>query len=198
MSSHHFVKEGQEPALFILDSVDFELASPFLEWAPLVLVTGTSLDEVLRWGIKIDVVFAAERDDTIEQKVSVQVPIEVIRLKPKETFTSCAFDYLIDVEQNTVNVLTTRPEEVLAEAETVAKQLHTAVVDPTFRWVGISTGRYEKWLTMNTPIFIRKSTEKQSMEIQGLIERNGHFECLGEGIVSIRSDAFFWVADSHS
>jgi hypothetical protein len=198
MSSHHFVKEGQEPALFILDPVDFELASPFLEWAPLVLVSGTSLDQVLRWGIKIDVVLGAESDEEIEQKVSGQAPVEVIRLKPEETFVSSAFDYLIDAKQYGVNVLTTRPENVFAEAEKVTRQLHVTVVDHTFRWVGISTGRFEKWLTMNTPIVIRKSVEKQSMEIQGLIERNGRFECLSEGMISIASDAFFWVAESHS
>jgi len=59
MSSHHFVKEQQEPALLILDtSVSYETMSPLLEWSPTVLVTELAIDAVLSWGIKVDVILA--------------------------------------------------------------------------------------------------------------------------------------------
>ena len=60
MSSHHFVKEGQEPALFILDNIPFQYAESLLEWVPLVMVADRALENVLHWGIKIDVVLQDE------------------------------------------------------------------------------------------------------------------------------------------
>ena len=60
MSSHHFVKEQQEPAVFILNpsGINFESVAPLLEWSPTILVDQESVDVVLSWGIKIDVVLA--------------------------------------------------------------------------------------------------------------------------------------------
>ncbi len=60
MSSHHFVKEQQEPAVFILNpsGINFESVASLLEWSPTLLVDQESVDLVLSWGIKIDVVLA--------------------------------------------------------------------------------------------------------------------------------------------
>ena len=57
MSSHHFVKEDQEPALIIADAsaVSFEKIQELLEWSPTVIVMESSLEMVLSWGIKMDV-----------------------------------------------------------------------------------------------------------------------------------------------
>ena len=61
MSSHHFVKEQQEPAVFILDAehIHLDRISGLLEWVPTILVSEKALDRVLSWGIKIDVILAS-------------------------------------------------------------------------------------------------------------------------------------------
>ena len=60
MSSHHFVKEQQEPAVFILDveGISFKTVAPLLEWSPTLLVAQEAVEVVLSWGIKIDVILA--------------------------------------------------------------------------------------------------------------------------------------------
>jgi hypothetical protein len=60
MSSHHFVKQGQEPTLIILSisPSSFEHVQSLLEWSPKVYVADTTLETVLRWGIKIDGIIA--------------------------------------------------------------------------------------------------------------------------------------------
>ena len=197
MSSHHFVREGQEPALFILDPVPFELASPFLEWAPLVLVSDNALDDVLQWGIKIDAVLMEnDREKSVAGKVATQIPIEIIPVAAETTLIRHALHYLIGRKQSGVNVLTSRPEEIFSPAEIVMKQLNVSIIDGSLRWSGISTGRFEKWVMVNSPISIRKIVDFQSMEVKGLIERDGRFVSTGEGMISIRSDKFFWVAES--
>jgi hypothetical protein len=199
MSSHHFVKEGQEPALFILDPIAFELASPYLEWAPVVLVSEDALDAVLLWKIKIDAVLTIPaREKAIQEKVAQQAPVEVICLRPEDSMTTLAFSYLISSNQASVNVLTSRPENVFLNAEMVISKLQINIIDSKLRWSGISAGRFEKWVSANTPIAVRKSLEFQSVKVYGLIENEVFFESNKEGMISILSDSFFWVAESHS
>lgn len=199
MSSHHFVKEGQEPALFILDPISFEVASPLLEWAPLVLVSESALDDVLQWGIKIDAVLTVvDREEVTAERVSEQAPIEIICRRPEEDQIRNALDYLIYRKQTGVNILTTTPEAVFSHAEIVMKKLNVCIMDARLRWLGISTGRFEKWMVLNSSISIRKSVESQSMVFRGLAEKDGRFASTTEGLINIQSDGLFWVAETHT
>lgn len=58
MSSHHFVKEGQEPALVILDwNEDLAIiAAQLMEWQPKLVVSKEALDLLLMDGFKPDAV----------------------------------------------------------------------------------------------------------------------------------------------
>ncbi len=56
MSSHHIVREKQEPALIILDCKDFdsELLGQLLEWSPTIICTEKNYDYLKYIGIKVD------------------------------------------------------------------------------------------------------------------------------------------------
>ena len=58
MSSHHIVREKQEPALIILSAQNFEeeYLGQLLEWSPTVLVAENVIEEVQSLGIKIDII----------------------------------------------------------------------------------------------------------------------------------------------
>jgi thiamine pyrophosphokinase len=58
MSSHHIIREKQEPALYIhyLGDFDEEILGQLLEWSPSVLVAASEYEKALSLGIKIDVV----------------------------------------------------------------------------------------------------------------------------------------------
>lgn len=62
MSSHHFVKEGQEPPLIVLDWSErlMELAQQLLEWQPKFVVAAHVLDHVVMDGFKPDAVLDFE------------------------------------------------------------------------------------------------------------------------------------------
>jgi thiamine pyrophosphokinase len=57
MSSHHIVRDEQEPALLIAngESCSDELLGQLLEWSPVVVVLDRAVWRVLDRGIKIDV-----------------------------------------------------------------------------------------------------------------------------------------------
>ena len=58
MSSHHIVRDTQEPALIIAngEACSRELLDQLLEWNPVVMVLDGALPRVLELGIKIDIV----------------------------------------------------------------------------------------------------------------------------------------------
>ena len=58
MSSHHIVREKQEPALYIhhLGNFDEEYLGQLLEWSPTIMVAASEYEKALSLGIKIDIV----------------------------------------------------------------------------------------------------------------------------------------------
>ena len=64
MSSHHIIRDKQEPALLImqLDEFSSENLGQLLEWSPTVLVNGNIYEEADSLGIKIDAVITADPD----------------------------------------------------------------------------------------------------------------------------------------
>jgi hypothetical protein len=198
MSSHHFVKEGQEPALFILDPLPFQLAGPLLEWAPLVIVSENALEEVLQWGIKIDVVLAADsRVERVKPGLSVQAPVKILSYRPGESPMMKALSFLLSSKQTAVNIITSVSEEVFVPAEVFMHQLQINLFDENLKWSAISTGNFEKWLSVRTNLRIRKCFVTQSVQSQGLIESKDCFESTADGIINIRSDQSFWVAEQY-
>ena len=101
MSSHHIVREKQEPALLIMqiDQFDEEYLGQLLEWSPTILVSETEVDKVLSLGIKIDGIFTSNPDDLNSQ--------EHVKILPagKDTLES-ALKYLVAEGFPAVNIIT--------------------------------------------------------------------------------------------
>lgn len=58
MSSHHIVREKQEPALYIHSIGNFneDYLGQLLEWSPTLIVNSTEYEKVLSLGLKVDIV----------------------------------------------------------------------------------------------------------------------------------------------
>ena len=56
MSSHHIIREKQEPALIIAngEACSGELLGQLLEWSPFIVVLDSAIHRVLDLGIKVD------------------------------------------------------------------------------------------------------------------------------------------------
>jgi len=68
MSSHHIVREKQEPALYIhhLGNFDEEFLGQLLEWSPTLLVAADEYEKAISLGLKVDVVIGA--DDHLQRQ----------------------------------------------------------------------------------------------------------------------------------
>jgi thiamine pyrophosphokinase len=108
MSSHHVVREKQEPALIIAngEACSFELIGQLLEWSPTVVVLDGALERVLDLGIKVDVVLGDFDSVDTQELAEKQFPIKIIHT-PDQDYNDLekAIMYLIDEQYPAANIL---------------------------------------------------------------------------------------------
>lgn len=102
MSSHHIIREKQEPALLIinLENFDHEHLGQLLEWSPSVIVSDKLYEITDSMGIKIDGVLTTEGDNHFE----IQSNTQVINTGPDQL--EDALKFLISEEYPAVNIIT--------------------------------------------------------------------------------------------
>lgn len=69
MSSHHIVREKQEPALYIhrLGNFSEEYLGQLLEWSPTVIVAADEYEKVISLGLKIDMVIGDTKPEQAQE-----------------------------------------------------------------------------------------------------------------------------------
>jgi hypothetical protein len=151
MSSHHIVRDEQEPALLIDDpfALSMDEVDQLLEWSPTVIVTQNALDEVLKWGIKIDVVVAKFNDlEVLKPKLVDQSPVQLLGFEDSDLL-ACAYIYLMDNNNPAVNVLADiYQSSVLDTVREFSKTIDSLVFALHQKWTFVKTGTYEKWVTV--------------------------------------------------
>ncbi|HEX6225786.1 MAG TPA: hypothetical protein VFZ52_15315 [Chryseolinea sp.] len=192
MSSHHFVKEGQEPALFILDNIAFRHVASLLEWVPLIMVADRALEYVLPWRIKIDVVLQHDNADTIESLVNDQGPVEIVPVLDA-SIVARGLQYLRENDYGAVNLLCHVDDIIFSEVEGSAKKLTVGLYDEEEKWSFISLGKFEKWMPLETTIRIRGA---RPIQTTGLVQIGDAWQTLGTGLVTVRSECAFWIGET--
>lgn len=99
MSSHHIVKEKQEPGMLILSLEGFNLENfgQLLEWSPTVLVADYTYHQVEALGIKIDGIITNAPDIHLQMN-TLQIPMG-------ESYLASGLHYFIEDKYPAVNVL---------------------------------------------------------------------------------------------
>ena len=167
MSSHHFVKEDQEPALILADvtGVSYPLVQELLEWSPTVIVFETALQNVLLWGIKIDVVVAIDGNiGALTEELKDQAPLKIISHQPEEDALTTAFYFLRAGKYKAVNVIGIRPALMKADIS----QFDLVVFSQGKRWSLIRHGKFEKWLTKGTVLNLLAEKKNNHFVSKGL------------------------------
>ena len=109
MSSHHVVREKQEPALLILDldGFDDELLGQLLEWSPTVITTVVPAEQLNSRGIKIDWLISEDTDTTVQPNVNQLVYTH-------NNAVETAIEWLIVNQYPAVNVIGNFDEEMFS------------------------------------------------------------------------------------
>jgi thiamine pyrophosphokinase len=161
MSSHHIVRDDQEPALIIANgaSCSEELLGQLLEWSPLVIVLDSAIERVLELGIKVDVLLGDfDRGFNPEYYLEKQYPLEIVHTPNQDkTDLEKAFDYLIEKGHKAVNVIWAtgkRADHTITNITSIVKfrnQIKIVLLDDHSK-IFLLPNTFEKWYTKNTPI----------------------------------------------
>jgi len=150
MSSHHIVRDKQEPALLIDDPIALsaEYIDLLLEWSPTVIVTSNALDEVLTWGIKIDVVVAELNEiEALKPKLKIQSPVKLLGFESTDLLNA-AYIFLKDHDHKAVNVLADIfNSKVLDLIKEFSIDMDSVLFYNDQKWVYAKSGRFEKWVS---------------------------------------------------
>lgn len=195
MSSHHFVKEGQEPALFIVDGISFAQVESLLEWSPMILVLDSVLEVVFSWGIKIDAVIV--RQDQIElitERLLDQMPVEIFSYKSEENPLAIGLNILSE-SQKAVHVIAEVNEELFSIGQSFVEKMDIVFMTNDVRWIYVNSGFFEKWLPVHSQL-VQWISFNNHFETKGLKTINENIlESTMDGKVIIKSKSAFWIGE---
>ena len=194
MSSHYFVKEGQEPALVILDPMPFSVAADLLAWAPLVVVSDRALETVLTWGIKVDIVLdinAASKGRP--ELLELQQPLQIISAEDLVDGLKKMFHYLHATQHSAAAILADDPKAMISLVESIA-DMDITVQNEVIRWSRI-THDFNKWFPAGTRFQLLSQAET-GPSVHGVAkQQNGEFECIHDGIIQISAASPVWLGE---
>ena len=161
MSSHHIVRDDQEPALIIANGLacNTELLGQLLEWSPLVIVLDAAIERVLDLGIKVDVLLGDfDRNFDTQFYKENHYPIEIIHVPDQnKTDLEKAFDYLIQKGHKAANVIWAtgrRSDHTLNNFSTLAsyRNMLKIVLFDDYSKVFLLPNSFKKWYPKNAII----------------------------------------------
>ncbi len=102
MSSHHIVRDKQEPALLIMSLEGFnqEYLGQLLEWSPAVLVYESIYEQTDPLGIKIDAVITTDHDFAPQENTNIIVT--------EDNPLDDALKFLVGEQYPSVNIITNK------------------------------------------------------------------------------------------
>ncbi|MEO6284687.1 MAG: thiamine diphosphokinase [Dyadobacter sp.] len=177
MSSHHIVKEKQEPALIIAngEACSEELLGQLLEWSPFIVVLDHAIYRVLDLGIKIDVWMGDfDQQHDFESIQARQHPLEIISTPDQEkTDLEKAIDFLIERGFPAANIVWAtgrRADHAITNITNLVRykeQIRLVLFDDYSKIFPLS-GTFEKWYVAGTPISLIPIGVVEGIETSGL------------------------------
>jgi thiamine pyrophosphokinase len=202
MSSHHIVRDAQEPALVILDSkCDAVLVHNLLEWSPTVIITTAVIDFVLQEGFKVDVVIGEANDlEVAKEKLHHQTPVKYLTKNTNDQDLLQSIYFLTTGKYTAVNILTSMDHELIESVSPFLGALDIVVYNDSCKWYYCREDYFKKWTTKgagfhvinvldftlnNTPIALAQSSVGYSCI------------CPEEGFLAAKNKvAGFWLGET--
>lgn len=161
MSSHHIVRDDQEPALIIANGAECskELMGQLLEWSPLVIVLDSAMKRIMHYDIKVDVLLGDfDRDFNPEQYREAQYPLEIVHTPDQnKTDLEKALDYLIERGFPAVNIIWAtgrRADHTITNITNIVRyrnKIKIVILDDHSK-IFLLPLKYEKWYPAGTPL----------------------------------------------
>lgn len=187
MSSHHIVREKQEPALFILDfdNLEEEHLGQLLEWSPTVLVAQNMYEIIASMGIKIDAVICNKHI-----KEEFQESIQILYITDIDDTLNVGINFFINQKYPAVNLICNNFN--IASIYQYVNKIDLVVFTNNKKYYPIKKG-FTKWSVANLIIEVFGS----KFNSQGLKHLyKSKFITLNDGFFSLTfKDEFLFLAE---
>ena len=163
MSSHHIVREKQEPALLIrsLDGFSTEHLGQLLEWSPTVLVTENVYEQADSMGIKVDALIT-NNEQFYAQEHTRLIPFEADVLED-------ALKFLVAEGYPAVNIIDTG--FALKDYSFFVDLINLVIYNPDRKIFPVKSG-FSKWQSANEKLYLMHDINH--LEVQGLKQLHQH------------------------
>jgi thiamine pyrophosphokinase len=190
MSSHHVVKEDQEPALIMADAgaVPVTVVEQLLEWSPTVIVLEAALEPVMDSGIKFDVLVSTLNNVKAHVvNLAGYAPLKILSHQPGDRPLDTALMFLLASKYRSVNVVGVAPDAFISPVT----DLDIVTFYNGLRWSFVRSGRFEKWLKKGIEL---RFISQHNLIKQGLVDN----VVQDEGLVTIAGNTSFWVGEPYA
>jgi thiamine pyrophosphokinase len=188
VSSHHIVREKQEPALLVLgmDSFPAELLGQLLEWNPTVIATRQTAEVLNDNGIKIDWIITNETHGALQSDVK-QMPVG------NDTPAGAALKYLVTHSYPAVNIITDGLQ--LKDYLIFTDKINLVIFNNDQKIYAVNSG-FSKWKPAGDKIEILTHTHE--LHCSGLEPIGNHvYKTTHDGFFSLQFDQpFLFIAES--
>jgi len=173
MSSHHIVREKQEPALYIhhLGNFDEEYLGQLLEWSPTLLVAASEYEKVISLGLKVDVVLGT--DETLANQENTKW------IYSATESLQTVVKYLVSEKYPAVNIIS--KENTFDDVADFLPEINIVLFTETEKSYAVKPG-FSIWKPAGTIFHIDIISYFETSNLKQ--EENGDFVVLKDGFVS--------------
>lgn len=189
MSSHHIVREKQEPALLVLGMEFFtdELLGQLLEWSPTLIVTADTVEKLNSAGIKVDLIVDSSADPE-----DIQSDVKFISASDI-TETEAALTYLVEQKYPAVNVVT--DDFVMNDYLAFADRINLVIYCGNKKIYPVSSG-FSKWKPIAESIELM--SEAKNLAVTGLNKvADNEYQTQSDGFFSLQfAQPYLFIAEN--
>lgn len=206
MSSHHIVKDEQEPALLVLHAalLKIEAIAGLLEWSPTIVVPYSQLDVLNSLGCKPDVVLASKNEIASFRHSGISLfDAAILEIESETEVISASLQFLAAGSHSAVNILASPFPGPRPEMNNLPGNIDLVFYHEDARWLWLRQGKYRKWLGAGSPVEIYPGGAGSDFKLSGVgkeevklfLKEPATFKAYADGIVSITSPGPFFLKE---
>ncbi|MBL3654819.1 hypothetical protein [Fulvivirga sediminis] len=195
MSSHHIVKDDQEPALIIDAPISkLEHLKQLLEWSPTVISSFQALEWLLAEQVNIDILICNDTDLTAAMtKLQHQLPVKFLTFHSLEKgIITEAISFLTYAKYGAAHIIGNFQAELIAKTPL---NIDIKWSDNLFQWALVKQGVYKKWYNQNQKVTLLEQPSSITGSYAFIHQGQCSIETQSAGMIEIRDSKPFWVGE---
>ena len=202
MSSHHIVRDEQEPALLIagFSALQHEDIGQLLEWSPTVIAMEESINDLITLGVKIDVaVVSADRMKHWEETLRFQQPVQFLNADgEKVSVIAGIIRHYLDKNYKTFHLLSNQLTlfDFINLCQFFKYKAELVFINESQKITVHQVGTYKKWLKsgegvsvfpLEEPTYLRTTGFRDNLD-NDMIREEVRFTTADEGLVTLETN----------